>query len=231
MKPKLILDPGHGGHDPGAVGPTGYTEAKAVLAICLAMRDAMAPLVDVSLTRDTDTFLTLAERSEFSNQRGPDLFLSIHCNSASRPASGFEVFTTPGETAADPFATALFTRYATDFPSLSARKDTSDGDPDKEASFSVLRRTHAPAVLFEVEFIHTLTGEAWIRDHVPNIAASLARGVLEFTGIDKPLHPEPETAPDPTPTPPATVDLEEARRAVDSIDWQLNKLRDAIGIH
>jgi N-acetylmuramoyl-L-alanine amidase len=228
MKPKLVLDPGHGGHDPGAVGPTGYTEAEAVLAICLAMRDAMAPLVDVTLTRETNTFLTLLERSEFSNQRGPDLFLSIHCNSATRPASGFEVFTTRGETAADPFATALFTRYASDFPHLAARKDTRDGDPDKEASFSVLRHTHAPAVLFEVEFIHTMTGEAWIRDHIPNIAASLARGILEFTGIDAPLHPE--TAASPEPTPPAPIDLEEARRAVDSMAWQLNKLRDAIGL-
>jgi N-acetylmuramoyl-L-alanine amidase len=63
--------------------------------------------------------------------------------------------------------------------------DMSDGDPDKEAGFAVLRKTHMMAVLFELEFIHTAAGEAWLRNPANQSASAraLAAGVRKHFGI------------------------------------------------
>lgn len=80
---KLVLDPGHGGSDAGAVGPTGVKEKDVVLDIA----HKVAPVLQkdglsVVLTRDDDRFITLEERTARANQVGADLFVSIHCNAA-----------------------------------------------------------------------------------------------------------------------------------------------------
>lgn len=164
--PLIILDPGHGGHDPGAVGPTGLRESDVVLGDALMLADELAKRgLDVKTTRDEDVFLELDERAEFANARDAALFLSLHANSYSDTAAhGFEVFTSPGNTGADPLATALFDSYEMEFPDRAARKNLSDGDPDKEARFAVLIQTRMPAALFELEFISNPDGERWLAD-------------------------------------------------------------------
>jgi N-acetylmuramoyl-L-alanine amidase len=79
----IVIDPGHGGRDPGAIGPDGTREKDVVLAIALALRDILKEKTDMSvyLTREKDEFIPLKKRTEFANAKKADLFVSIHANS------------------------------------------------------------------------------------------------------------------------------------------------------
>ncbi len=82
-RPLVVIDAGHGGHDPGASGE-GVKEKTLALALARALRDELVRRggVRVALTRDDDTFLVLEERAEIARRLGADLFLSIHADSA-----------------------------------------------------------------------------------------------------------------------------------------------------
>ncbi|HZV82363.1 MAG TPA: N-acetylmuramoyl-L-alanine amidase [Geobacteraceae bacterium] len=92
---RIVVDPGHGGKDPGAVGPSGLQEKEVVLAMGLSLakklKDELG--IDVVMTRSTDVFIELQERTAIANQVGADLFVSIHANaSLNRNASGIETY-------------------------------------------------------------------------------------------------------------------------------------------
>jgi N-acetylmuramoyl-L-alanine amidase len=91
----IVLDPGHGGHDPGAIGPSGLQEKELTLdvarRVALLLQDDQG--VRVVLTRTTDRFIPLRERTAFANRERADLFVSIHVNSApSVTATGAETY-------------------------------------------------------------------------------------------------------------------------------------------
>jgi N-acetylmuramoyl-L-alanine amidase len=91
---RIVIDPGHGGRDPGAQGP-GYTEAALTLDIALRLEKLLAkePGVEVVLTRRTDEYVGLQERPEAANREAADLFVSIHANaSRNRSARGVESY-------------------------------------------------------------------------------------------------------------------------------------------
>jgi N-acetylmuramoyl-L-alanine amidase len=91
---RIVIDPGHGGHDPGAKG-RGVTEAELVLDVALRLEKLILKLPDttVILTRRTDDFIGLQERTAIANREGADLFLSIHANaSPNANASGVETY-------------------------------------------------------------------------------------------------------------------------------------------
>ena len=91
---RIVIDPGHGGHDPGAQGAR-LSEADLVLDVALRLERLLLaqPGVDVVLTRRTDTFVPLEERTAIANREGADLFLSIHANaSRNRKARGVETY-------------------------------------------------------------------------------------------------------------------------------------------
>jgi N-acetylmuramoyl-L-alanine amidase len=83
---RVVLDPGHGGHDPGAVGPTGLREKDVALDIAHRAAPLIARELGIStlLTRDTDVFVPLEERTARANAFAADLFVSIHCNATER---------------------------------------------------------------------------------------------------------------------------------------------------
>jgi N-acetylmuramoyl-L-alanine amidase len=83
---RIVLDPGHGGHDPGATGPTGLREKDVALDIAHRAAPLIARELGIStlLTRDTDVFVPLEERTARANGFGADLFISIHCNATER---------------------------------------------------------------------------------------------------------------------------------------------------
>ncbi|MEW6215442.1 MAG: N-acetylmuramoyl-L-alanine amidase [Nitrospirota bacterium] len=94
-KRRIVIDPGHGGHDPGAVGPNGLYEKDVVLDIALKLKKILLadPLNEVFLTRETDIFIPLEERTAIANNRSTDLFISIHANaSPRRKARGIETY-------------------------------------------------------------------------------------------------------------------------------------------
>ena len=91
----VALDPGHGGEDPGAIGPTGLREKDVVLAIALQLRDTLnaVPGMRVMMTRDADFFVPLNDRVQKARRVQADLFISIHADAFLRPeARGASVF-------------------------------------------------------------------------------------------------------------------------------------------
>lgn len=91
---KIMIDAGHGGKDPGGIGVTGIQEKDVVLDIALRLEKALRQQgVETVLTRKTDVFLDLSERTRLAQQQGADLFVSVHANIAkSRAVQGVEVF-------------------------------------------------------------------------------------------------------------------------------------------
>ncbi len=92
---RVMLDPGHGGRDPGAIGPTGLTEKDVVLSLGRMVRDRMRPdeSFEVMMTRDTDVFIPLEERTAMANEARADLFVSLHVNaSPNRKAEGISTY-------------------------------------------------------------------------------------------------------------------------------------------
>jgi N-acetylmuramoyl-L-alanine amidase len=91
----VVIDAGHGGKDPGAIGPSGLMEKDVVLDLARRLRELMQQDLQwrVTLTRDTDIFIPLEERTAIANAKAADLFVSIHANSAERPdAHGIETY-------------------------------------------------------------------------------------------------------------------------------------------
>jgi N-acetylmuramoyl-L-alanine amidase len=90
---RIVIDPGHGGHDPGAKA-RGLEEADLVLDVALRLESLLKEAgVEVIMTRRTDTFIALEERTAIANRAGADLFLSVHSNaSASDSARGVETY-------------------------------------------------------------------------------------------------------------------------------------------
>lgn len=108
--PRLIMiDPGHGGKDPGAIGKSGVQEKDVTLDIAMRMMDILAPLQEVSakLTRSSDEFIPLPERVKIAQEARADLFMSVHADSApNRNARGLSAYTL-SEKASDEFSKAL----------------------------------------------------------------------------------------------------------------------------
>lgn len=102
---RVVIDPGHGGRDTGTIGPSGLLEKDLVLDVSRRLKELLEKRLglDVILTRSDDRFIPLEERTAIANQKGADLFISIHANaSRNRRVSGIETFvldfaTTPAE--------------------------------------------------------------------------------------------------------------------------------------
>ncbi|MBC7491161.1 MAG: N-acetylmuramoyl-L-alanine amidase [Novosphingobium sp.] len=111
-RPLVVIDAGHGGHDPGASGPNGLKEKVVTLALVQATRDALLKhgRVRVALTRDDDHFLVLGERALLARRLGADVFLSIHADAVEQgDPSGATVYTLSDQ-ASDEVAARLASR-------------------------------------------------------------------------------------------------------------------------
>lgn len=92
---KIVIDAGHGGKDPGAVGKGGTKEKTVTLSVALKLGKMIEDKTGVSVayTRTTDEFVSLKNRTQFANSQNAKLFVSIHCNASKRrSAAGFETF-------------------------------------------------------------------------------------------------------------------------------------------
>lgn len=92
---RVVIDPGHGGKDPGAIGPKGLLEKNVVLAVGKRLARILKEKynMEVILTRDKDVYIPLEERTAIANSNSADLFISIHANaSRRRSAKGIETY-------------------------------------------------------------------------------------------------------------------------------------------
>lgn len=176
---KLTIDAGHGGYDPGAVGPTGLQEKDVVLTLALKVGNKLtAQGVSVNYTRTDDTFVELSDRAAISNNAGDENFLSIHINSAdSAAATGTETYCYSTGGNGEALATAVLNQLV---PALGLYNRGV-----KTANFAVLRQTHAPASLVEVCFISNPNEEAFLKDdgNLDTVATAIAKGVCDYLGV------------------------------------------------
>ena len=172
----VVLDPGHGGRDPGAVGRGGLQEKTVVLPVSLRVAEILrAQGVQVILTRPDDRTLDLQPRVDIANQANATIFISIHANaiSLSRPeVNGIETyyFSESGRRLAEVI-------HDTILP-VSGMRDRGV----KQARFFVLRNTAMPAALLEIGFVTgsedvtRLTDPAWRE----RMAQAIADGILRY---------------------------------------------------
>lgn len=179
-QPLMVIDAGHGGTDPGAVGCS-LEEAAVVLDVAQRLGVLLeAAGVRVALTRDTDAFVGLSERSAFANARSADGFVSVHSNSnAGTPATGTETFVITGAGARSRELGAA----------VQAEMLAAWGLRDrllKEANFAVLRDTSMPAALGEMAFTNNCGTDALLLADPAarqTMAEHLRDAVLAWLGI------------------------------------------------
>ncbi len=208
----VVLDPGHGGHDPGAMGRSGSREKDACLDIALRARASlkrMAPDLQVRLTRDSDRFVSLHQRTEIANDLDADLFVSVHNNaSLNRASHGTQVFfydsNASNKAAADlahrenedaNYLEILMTDLGKSGPvrdqSIGLASHIQDslsnqlGTKERALSYApfyVLARTKMPAVLIETAFITNSREEQLLASAQfrQRVADGIARGILTY---------------------------------------------------
>ncbi|AEG60005.1 N-acetylmuramoyl-L-alanine amidase [Desulforamulus ruminis] len=195
MRKIIVIDPGHGGYDPGAVGSKGLQEKAVTLAVAKQVATLLRGAgIDARLTRDSDTALgsttsaDLSARARLANQAEADVFVSIHCNSAkNNTAKGTEVYHYPGSIQGNALAKAV---HDSVIPVLCL--------PDrgiKTDNFAVLKETNMPACLVEIAFIsnpgeENLLGYAAFQELT---ATAIAHGIANYLGVELPEPVQPGT--------------------------------------
>ena len=194
---KILIDNGHGENTPGKRSPDGkfreYLYAREV-AVAIERRLLMQGYDVELITRETID-VPLEERARRVNEicgrvgAGNVVLVSIHCNASKNgewgKARGWSAYTSKGKTKSDELATMLYVEAGHNFTGQTIRKDFSDGDPDWEESFYVLKKTKCPAVLTEnffmdnkqdVSYLLSLEGRTQIvRTHVDALINYVAK--------------------------------------------------------
>jgi N-acetylmuramoyl-L-alanine amidase len=175
----VVLDPGHGGKDPGAVSH-GLKEKDLVLEICRRARVALERDFDVqvAMTRTDDTFVELADRAKFANTRNAAAFVSVHINSAANAAArGFETYRHTGAGTGSASGRLQAIVHAAVLEAMRPRGVVDR--KEKSANFAVIRLTRMPAILTENLFVSNRDDAALLRDDgfISAVAESHARGI------------------------------------------------------
>ena len=175
---EVVIDPGHGGPDPGAIGIGGIRETDVVLEVSKTVKKLLSEKgVKAILTRKSEVDLDLPPRVSFANNTYADIFVSIHANASRRKRrdiNGLETFYYRGWR-----GRLLAKRIQKHILRVSP------GSPDrgvKQSNFHVIKKTDMPAVLVEIGF---LTGRLDARRlektaHRKRIAYAIAKGILEY---------------------------------------------------
>lgn len=179
-QPVVVLDPGHGGRQPGAVA-NGIQEKEVNLQLALLAAKKLEEQgsIEVHLTREEDKYVSLGSRVEKARNRGADLFLSLHANAGG--GEGFESFIYRGLSSDAPEKEKQRLIHASIMKELSPYEVVDRGR--KKANFFVLKNSQVPAVLIESLFLDDpREAELW---KSTAFVESLAQGVVK--GINKAL--------------------------------------------
>lgn len=191
---KVLIDNGHGENTPGKCSPDkrlmewAYTREIADMLTAGLRKKG----IDAERIVRENIDVSLVERCRRINEykASEAILVSIHCNAAGSGADwmnghGWEAWTSVGQTKADKLATCLYGVAEELLPGMAIRKDMSDGDPDKESQFYILKNTKCPAVLTEnlfqdnkedVEFLLSAEGKrAIVELHIS--------GIIKYLGL------------------------------------------------
>jgi N-acetylmuramoyl-L-alanine amidase len=164
MEKLIILDNGHGKETPGKRSPV-WPDGSQLFEYEFN-RDVVGRIALELIRENIPYFIlvpelydvSLPERCRRANERtkkreGESVLISVHANAGG--GTGWECYTSNGNTKADRYATILFDEAKKAFPAWKMRADYSDGDPDKESNFYILKNTVCPAILTENFFMDT----------------------------------------------------------------------------
>ena len=176
---KFYIDAGHGGSDPGAVGGNWLKESAVNLAVAKHLK---AELIrnghTVKMSRETDVYKTLKQRTDEANEWGADFVVSLHCNSATTTtAQGTETFVYKTSGSAPKLAGCVQLQMVKAFGTKNRYV--------KEKNLAMVRDTKAPAILCEMAFISNasdrakLTGEA----NQKKWAVVICKGICDYLNI------------------------------------------------
>ncbi len=176
----IVLDAGHGGSDPGAIGPAGnrFAEKHINLSTALMTRDALTTKgATVVMTRDSDVYLTLDQRVEKNRAVRPDLFLSLHSNSVDDDMNAEKIIgisTWYRNNVSKAFSASL---YETMWSTLGRNKRLSN-----QQNLYVCRPTWTPSVILEVGFICNPGEFEWLAspDDQQRVADAIVKGVVKY---------------------------------------------------
>ena len=177
MSTKIVIDPGHGGNDSGAGGPTGLEEASVALETSFLIVDLLGEFgYELHMTRMTDVFIELSKRCQIANDWEADYFVSVHYNSNGSTAVGIETLYTSesGKALAKPIQKAL----------IEATGDVDRGLKERDDLY-VLNGTDMPSVLLELGFISHPETEKKLRkkEYLHVLANAVVTGIREHVGI------------------------------------------------
>ncbi|MBI4244750.1 MAG: N-acetylmuramoyl-L-alanine amidase, partial [Planctomycetes bacterium] len=176
---KVVIDPGHGGKDPGTnSGDSQLIEKTLTLDISMMIDDFLKKRgFQVFLSRSNDRTLSLEERVAFSKSLDADLFVSIHCNSSSdEQVSGFEIFIKKKVSDKRILTLARFIREG-----LSFHLNVPDRGI-KRKNFYVIKNSRCPSVLVELDFITNETVAKHFKDenYKRDVANAVADGIIRY---------------------------------------------------
>lgn len=173
----IVVDAGHGGFDPGAIGATGLEEKVPNLAIARKVASLLSEKNhEVLLTRNSDRFLSLQQRVKFANNRRADLFVSIHANSFNNSQTGgVETYYNQHDNNQNRF-------LAEKIQDKLGRGLKLYDRGIKESNFYVIKYTKMPSALIEVAFLSNHREEKMLRaaDFQQQAAVLIADGILDY---------------------------------------------------
>lgn len=175
----IVIDPGHGGFDPGAIGSGGLMEKDVNLSMALLVRDLLVKEgYDVLLTRDKDVFISLMERVNIANRAKARLFVSIHNNSSnSRYSEGTETFIAPNKVNSSKLLAEILQDALVKNLKRMDRGMKSD-------NFYVLKHTSMPAALVEVAFLSNAHEEALLDNTLfkEKAVTAITKAIKQYLG-------------------------------------------------
>ena len=179
---KIYLDAGHGGKDSGAIG-FGLKEKDVVLKIARYVRDYLNSNYSghtVKMSRNSDVFLSLKQRTDEANKWGADVFISIHCNASNGKARGYEDY--------------VYNRLKSGSKSYDLQNYIHDevsklfsvNRGKKQANFHVLRESRANAILTENGFIDNKHDNQFLKsdDNLRKLGEAHAKGIARFLQLN-----------------------------------------------
>ncbi|MGL6107220.1 N-acetylmuramoyl-L-alanine amidase [Romboutsia sp.] len=176
MAKKVFIDPGHGGNDSGAVGVDKLLEKNINLSVAKKVKDLLIKQgLEVKLSRESDTTVSLEQRTTAANNWKADCFVSIHCNAYNTAAHGIETFSYTESTsnlAKDVHSEVIKTGAYT------VNRGT------KTASFYVLKHTNMRAALIELAFIDNKEDAKILTTRQDDLALGVAKGICKYLGIE-----------------------------------------------
>ena len=179
---RLVIDLGHGGYDPGAIGLNKTHEADVVLAIGKELNDLLKGYkLEIKFTRLSNVYLSLIERSKIANDFKADYFLSIHINSASdKSVRGVEVWQYSNKNdRLNKFSNGLCTDISKIF-------NVRNRGVKLSQKLSVLKNTNMPAALIEVDFISNVNAEKDLNvsSNIKAVALAIRDNLLDLFELE-----------------------------------------------